>query len=122
MHDSPRVRHTLTKGKTMTPRILTLTVAAFALTATGAMAGGWPNNPVKKSASPVADECCSLKAEKKVQATAPRVGADGFEYVGGEQVWRLAQHKYELRDGRFVQASDCPVSIARAGGNLRPSA
>ncbi len=102
-----------------TSRLLTSALAALALSATGAMAGSWPNIPSKK-ASPRAADCCSVTAAKKAQATdakAPKfapalVSADGFEYIGGEAGWQLAQHKLQLRSGRLAHAADCPVSLA----------
>jgi len=31
----------------------------------------------------------------------------GYEYVGGDRVWDLAQHKYVLSGGRFVHSEEC---------------
>jgi hypothetical protein len=114
-----------------TPKLLTLALAALAalaLSTTGAMAGSWPPISSKK-VSARADECCSVTAAKKADAkeakaakSAPAlVSADGFEYVGGESGWLLAQHKLELRKGRFAHAADCPISVAKARvGNVAP--
>lgn len=56
-------------------------------------------------------DCC--RAAIEADADTPFVSSDGFEYVGGEAPWRLAQHKFEFADGSFRHALDCPVVIAR---------
>jgi hypothetical protein len=110
-----------------TSKLLTSVLAVVALSATGAMA--WPNVLVKKqqpATRTASAECCSVAPTKTAdtataratKATTRLVSADGFEYVGGDTGWQLAQHKFELRSGEFKHASDCPVSIAKAGGNL----
>ena len=110
-----------------TVKLLTSVFAIAAMAATSAMAGGWPNIPAKKVAASSAD-CCSVsakneKATNNQSSKTPRlISPDGFEYLGGEAGWQLAQHKYEYRNGRFTHAPDCPVSIAKAGGNLAPTA
>jgi len=111
----------------MTPNLLTLTIITLAFGATSAMAGGWPNTPAKKPVAQSPAECCSVASTKDADASpaktttsaARQISPDGYEYVGGERVWDLAQHKLEYRNGRFVHAADCPVSIAKAGGNLK---
>ena len=107
-------------------KLLTSALAIAAMAATSAMAGGWPNIPARKAAT--SSDCCSVAAKSANATTAqtaktPRlISPDGFEYLGGDSGWQLAQHKYEFRNGRFAHAPDCPVSIAKAGGNLAPIA
>jgi hypothetical protein len=57
-------------------------------------------------------ECCSAKAEMALDARKEIVGADGFEFVGGESGWQLVQHKYEP-DWSVTHSYDCPVGIAK---------
>ena len=108
-----------------TVKLLTSALVIGALAATSAMAGGWPNASAKKAAES-RDDCCGAKnaSTSKSQASkaARLVSPDGFEYLGGDNGWQFAQHKFEYRGGRLGHASDCPVSIAKGGGNLRPSA
>lgn len=101
----------------MKPRIFTCALAALAFGATAAMAGGWPNIPVKKPAARSHDhataQCCSARAQIAADARKEVVGVDGFEFVGGEPGWQLAQHKYDVGAGPLAHAADCPVTLAR---------
>lgn len=108
-----------------TAKLLASAFAIAAMAATSAMAGGWPNATAKKGAQS-REDCCSAArnasmTKAETSRTARLVSPDGFEYLGGDTGWQLAQHKFEYRSGRLGHASDCPVSIAKAGGNLTPS-
>jgi hypothetical protein len=107
-----------------TLKLLTLATAVAALSATTAMAR-FPNAPspwpVARVGAPstVAAKVTNLASLARTQkASAALIAPDGFEYVGGDTGWQLAQHKLEYRGGRVAHAGDCPVSIAKAGGNL----
>ena len=39
---------------------------------------------------------------------------NGFEYIGGDGGWQLAEHKYVLRDGRFAHSDECDHAIRSA--------
>ena len=39
---------------------------------------------------------------------------NGFEYVGGEAGWQLAQHKYEFVNGRLAMSDECDHAIRKA--------
>jgi hypothetical protein len=38
----------------------------------------------------------------------------GFEYVGGEAGWQLAQHKYEIMNGKLLMSDECDHAIRAA--------
>ena len=96
------------------PKLITLVLAAFAVSATSALAGSWPEIPKRKMASAPA-ECCAMKEAKAANTAtaAPAiVAADGFEFIGGEAGWQPAVHKFVLTDGHVAHAADCPIALA----------
>ena len=44
-------------------------------------------------------------------AVATSMAKDGFEFVGGESGWKLAQHKYVWVGGRFQHSDECDHEI-----------
>lgn len=52
-------------------------------------------------------------AERSQPATKPVVQG-GFEEIGGEAGWQLAQHRYVLKDGKFVHGNECDLVIRSA--------
>jgi hypothetical protein len=90
---------------------------AIATLALPAMAGSWPTLPAERKAparttqpAPAKPAAASVTQPKEGEARA----GDGFEYVGGESGWRLAQHKYVWTAGRFVHSNECDHAIRTA--------
>lgn len=82
-----------------------VTVAVAAALALPAVAGpSWPPTPPRK------DVGKAPAAVKIVKAPETRA-VNGFEYVGGESGWQLAQHKYELVNGKLVMSDECDHAI-----------
>ena len=113
-----------------TTRIL-IAVAIGAL-AVPALAGSWPNIPGSKAkwtakpavTAPRAEESSEGLAQYRYfpseefrgsksfaagTAAKPATASvkDGFEFVGGDAGWQLAQHKYVLSGGRFAHSEEC---------------
>ena len=85
---------------------LTIALAAATLVLPAA-AGSWPPTPPRKAAEK------SPPAVRVVEAQQPK-SIDGFEYVGGDAGWQLAQHKYEFTNGKLVMSDECDHAIRSA--------
>ena len=91
-------------------------LAAAAALALPAVAGpSWPPTPPRKQPSRATGE----------EQPAPRVAVPpplskatpskaGFEYVGGDAGWQLAQHRYDFVGGRFTMSDECDHAIRSA--------
>lgn len=78
-----------------------VTIAVAAALALPAFAGpSWPPTPPRKDSGKVP------AIVKIVKAPETRV-VNGFEYVGGESGWQLAQHKYDFVNGKLVMSDEC---------------
>ena len=88
---------------------LTRLVAAMAIAflALPAAAGSWPNIPARKAPPKAVHQ--APQAEESSESLGQRASAspDGFEFVGGDAGWQLAQHKYVRSDGRFMHSNEC---------------
>lgn len=92
-----------------TPKfLLAAVIGALALPAA---AGSWPNLPVRKAG---ATKPASVQPAAIQAATVPRIATDGFEFIGGDTGWQLAQHKYLLVGGRFAHSDECDHAIRTA--------
>jgi hypothetical protein len=103
----------MTASRTIT---FTLAAIAFAALAANAEAGSWP--PVQKKSQ--AAEPVAVRPAKQSPETAlpPIVG--GFEYVGGDTGWQLAQHRYVLSGGAFVHSAECDHARRSAAATPTP--
>jgi hypothetical protein len=98
-------------------------IAAFAVATLvlPAAAGSWPPAPSsgKTAAKAVLMQtrhgemspATRLHAESNVasgaNAAATAKVVNGFQYIGGEGGWQVAQHKYVLSNGRLVHSNEC---------------
>ena len=107
----------------MKPGLLTLALSGLAFGASGAAfssdgfellpgdAGSQPISPKyefrqgKLVAVPNAPAAVARKAAVGKAGRAATL--DGFEYIGGDTGWQVAQHKYVLRGGRFAHSEEC---------------
>ncbi len=85
-----------------------VTIAVAAALALPVVAGpSWPPTPPRKDAG-------TPPAIVKI-VKAPEIrSVNGFEYVGGEAGWQLAQHKYGLVNGKLVMSDECDHTIRLA--------
>ena len=78
-----------------------------------AAAGSWPPTPPRKSTEARKATEKSPPAVRVVKAQQPK-SIGGFEYVGGDAGWQLAQHKYEFTNGKLVMSDECDHAIRSA--------
>lgn len=76
-----------------------ISVAAAAALALPALAGSWPPIAPRKASSPPAASVLPVPA-------AAQRSIDGFEFVGGEAGWQLAQPRYDNVSGTLVRVDD----------------
>jgi len=100
----------------MSKALTFVAVLAAALALPAAAGSSWPQTPSPKLAGPLwtmfhAAPPAAAHAATVAPTIAPTATSDGFQYIGGEAGWQLAQHHYVVRDGRFVHASDCDHEI-----------
>lgn len=84
-----------------------MAATAVATLALPALAGSWPNI-LPRSAAPKAVQATQGALAQKI------VSPDGFEFIGGEAGWQLAQHKMERRSGSWVHSDECDHAIRAA--------
>ena len=86
---------------------MTLAVASLALPALAGTPSPWSKPSSKATPQPAASS-----AQSTTDVAKGNVGAtNGFEYVGGDTGWQIAEHKYVLADGRFVHSADCDHAV-----------
>ena len=86
-----------------------VTLAAAAILVLPAIAGpSWPPTPPAKATGKPAP------AVVKVQKAPEKSVINGFEYVGGDAAWQLAQHKYDFVNGRLAMSNECDHAIRMA--------
>lgn len=101
------------------PRILRIAaLAAAAALALPAVAGpSWPPTPPRKPALQPSQASAQPQSAPRVPAPPASKASqsnDGFEYVGGDAGWQLAQHKYDFAGGRFTMSDECDHAIRSA--------
>ena len=94
-------------------------LAAAAALALPAVAGpSWPPTPPRKPALQPSQATAQQQSATRALAPTPVSKAsqsnDGFEYVGGDAGWQLAQHKYDFAGGRFTMSDECDHAIRSA--------
>lgn len=91
----------------MSKTLRLIAIAAATALALPALAGSWPPIAPRKAASKAAPTTLFVPAAAPDAARA----TNGFEYVGGESGFQLAQHKYILVGGTFVHSDECDHAI-----------
>lgn len=85
-------------------------------------AGGWPLEQYRYF-RPEEGRGELVYAPRKLAASQPaknvataKGSVNGFEYVGGEAGWQLAQHKFVWSAGRFAHSDECDhvIRVAKA--------
>ena len=90
-----------------TLRLVTLAVAA-ALVLPVVAGPSWPPTPPAKATGKATPPAV------KVAKTPAKSVINGFEYVGGDAGWQLAQHKYDFVNGRLAMSDECDHAIRTA--------
>ena len=91
---------------------LMASIAAIAVLGWGFEALAGNNLPTGKAKAFPAKQATVDKRDSSVlQPT------DGWEYIGGESMRGLAQHKYVFTDGILAHASDCTLRMAANSGS-----
>ena len=99
---------------------------AIATLALPALAGSTQPAPTKSAAASFTQSEDGYAREgeagtwrPKLTATQPTVDvatakANGFEYIGGEPGWQVAQHRFVWTAGRFAHSNECDHAIRTA--------
>ena len=89
--------------------VIALLATAFAIPA---LAGNGLNLSTRPARTVEAPRIIS--AAERNQPAAKPVVQGGFEEAAGEAGWQLSQHRYVLKDGKFVHGDECDHVIRSA--------